>query len=66
MKDEQPMCNVCGKVVSEVTVYRVWLRSLVRSDECMICYAFMNERTGPPKVEPISAGKHVTKLALEK
>ena len=44
MKHElQHPCMICGKCESTVTVYRAWLRSFVRSDECTECHVYMNE-----------------------
>lgn len=46
-------CKVCGMNPSVVTVYRHWLRELVRSDECIECFDFMNSHVGKPKIQSI-------------
>lgn len=40
------ICMVCGKQPSCITVYRRWLRELVRSDECIDCHGYMNAKFG--------------------
>lgn len=41
-------CMICGQCQSVITVYRKWLDTLVRSDECLECFEYMNKKTGSP------------------
>lgn len=46
--DNSGVCMVCGQCMSIITVYRKWLDTLVRSDECADCFEYMNKKTGTP------------------
>lgn len=50
----QHACMICGKVESQITVYRLVFRELVKSDECMSCYEYLNARVRSPVIVPIT------------